>query len=191
MGGGDRQSPPIPDYPERPADADFLGAFTIFAVFSLVCMGAIYWFTSQTDTPLFIKNIGYIDKNVKYSTWLQASGKIQNTACSMCSEQFTPDENLWLVKSCKHAFHEVCENGRNGLRPWLQKNDECHFCKGKYPEDPLRDTLSMAPSKSGEPKKMKNSSPRSAQAVRFIGTKKADSSVNTHAYHKYGDDICR
>merc|ERR1712098_944483 len=106
----------------------------LFAVVSLTCMaGVCFWFRSQRDqsgSMLYKKSMqqGYIDKKVIYSTWLHASKKILNTACSMCSEKFVPDETVWVVRSCRHAFHEVCEDGRSGLKSWLQKNTKCHFC---------------------------------------------------------------
>merc|ERR1711964_923201 len=111
---------------------DYKLPMAIFAFVSLACIGGVcFWFANSRDSMLFktLTQDGSIDKNVKYSTCLQASGKIINTACSMCSEQFHPAETVWVVRSCRHAFHEVCEDGRSGLKSWLQKNKKCHFCK--------------------------------------------------------------
>lgn len=46
-----------------------------------------------------------------------------NNACSICLQEFEPEEQCVLVPSCQHCFHDEC------LAEWLSTKSTCPYCR--------------------------------------------------------------
>lgn len=47
---------------------------------------------------------------------------LQNETCTICIEDFKLNENILVIKKCKHSFHKKC------IQTWINEKEICPNC---------------------------------------------------------------